>query len=133
MSNLLVALKRILPAALAVVQSTGILNREVMAQRTTAFILGVLLGAGITYTPAAHAGPIAVLMEQGLEIMIYSEACKLAGAPKNLTNRATWKEKGKTYEGCVAPFGGGAIVGGYFADGTMAVIPAAAFSAVKEL
>lgn len=102
----------------------SMLSKEVVIAAVVGFVLGMAIGN-------ASAAPIAVGGNETIQVTIYDEPCKLAGAPKNLTNRATWKEAGKITEGCVAPFG--PVVGGYFADKTMVVMPSASFRPVSEI
>ena len=64
----------------------------------------------------------------GAVVTLHSEPCALKEV-SNLPKRATWDEKGKTFEGCwgVSPFGVAML---YFSDRTVAVVPAEAFRKV---
>lgn len=83
--------------------------------------------------PHAIAKPIAMLTdESGVSITVFDEKCALA-AVSNLPGRATWTEKGKTFEGCVGvtPFG---VLTFYFeGDKSVVIIPIQAFDLVKEI
>jgi hypothetical protein len=62
----------------------------------------------------------------GVRVVLTNEPCKLTSVT-NLPYRSTWTEHGKTIEGCFGMFGN-QMVGFYFEDKSVAVIPARAFS-----
>lgn len=80
--------------------------------------LGLALKSGKVY-----AGPFLSMESGGIRIVIYSELCNMKGVIKNLANRATWTENGKTIEGCAGPFQEFQIVMFYFADQTVFPVP----------
>lgn len=72
------------------------------------------------------AAPVAVTERDGVTITATDEPCRLTAMVDNLPMRATWQEKGKTFEGCfvVHPMG---IVLFYFEDKTIVAVPPSAF------
>lgn len=80
----------------------------------------------------AHA-QAAVFSADDVTILLYREPCKLTASVSNLPHRATWAEKGKTYEGCfgTTPFG---VLSFYFdGDKTVATIPTHVFQPAKGI
>ena len=67
----------------------------------------------------ADAKPLAIASQGGVTITFTDEPCTLA-AVRNLPNRATWSEGGKTFEGCFTVQE--LLVLAYFDDRTMVVI-----------
>lgn len=68
--------------------------------------------------------------EGGVTISLYQEPCRLKEAVTNLPYRAVWTEGGKDVEGCFAIRAEAGIVVFYFADKTVGIAPAKAFSRV---
>lgn len=83
-------------------------------------------------TPTVKAEAVAVANAPGTVVTVFNEPCALK-AVINLPLRATWTQNGKTIEGCFGSFGEAAALGMFFADGTVVVIPMAAFQRVTEL
>jgi hypothetical protein len=79
--------------------------------------------AAVFYSGRVFADPIFTAEgEGGATVLLYNEPCQI----KTLTNlpfRATWVEKGKTFEGCFVPRPEAQIVLFYFDDGTVGYIP----------
>lgn len=80
----------------------------------------------VAWTAPAHAAPVAVLTADDGHVVLTDEPCTMPDQVANLPYRATWSQGGKTQEGCYSVFGGSVIVG-YFADHTVAVMPASMF------
>jgi hypothetical protein len=93
-----------------------------------AFLLAVLM---IALTTIAQGAPIAQLKAEGITLLITDEPCQLK-AVGNLPYRATWTEKGKTFEGCAGghPMG---IVMFYWDDKSVSVAPVQAFTKVSAI
>jgi hypothetical protein len=87
-----------------------------------AAIVGIVLGA-VLYAGKVRADVIFTAEgEGGAIVTLYNEPCRI----KTLTNlpyRATWIEKGKTFEGCYVPRTEAGIVLFYFDDGSVGYIP----------
>ena len=68
---------------------------------------------------------------QDVVITLHSEPCALKGEVSNLPRRATWLEKGKTFEGCFGYVEQLGVIMLYFKDDkTVAGVPATIFSRV---
>jgi hypothetical protein len=80
----------------------------------------------VAWATEAYAGPLFQAEAEGVKIVVYDEPCKLA-VVTNLKYRATWQEKGKTYEGCVGGHPHFPVIMGYFADRTVVVLPTEMF------
>ena len=78
----------------------------------------------------AQAAVIAVGEGDGVKVSLTDEPCALP-AVVNLPRRATWEEKGKTFQGCWGR--SGPVVMAYFDDRTAAVFPVQMFVPVKTL
>ena len=89
-----------------------------------------LLALAATWPTEANADPIARASAEGIVITLTDEDCKLT-AVSNLKKRATWEEKGKTFEGCWGGHPAFPIVMGYFSDRSVVVLPVEAFAAVS--
>lgn len=76
---------------------------------------------------AAHSGPLVEFREGNVLITLYDEPCVLTEVV-NLPNRAEWIEKGIKTEGCWSINLPTQTVVVYFADKTVAVIPARVFT-----
>lgn len=88
----------------------------------------IFLAFVVTCPTLALAGPMLVLEQQGITITVYSEDCALKNVVSNLPKRATWTEKGKTYEGCAGGQPDAGVVMLYFKeDRSVAVVPMQAF------
>src|SRR5687767_14765153 len=74
-----------------------------------------------------NAEPLYRASDGSVSVTLHSEACKL-DAVKNLPKRATWSEKGKTYEGCYQIAGQFVVM--YFEDRTVGLAPSEAFARV---
>lgn len=88
----------------------------------------VMLAA--TWSTNANALPIFQAEADGIRIVLTDEDCKLT-AVENLKKRATWTEKGKTFEGCYGIHPLFPIVMAYFADKTVVVFPNEVFQRVS--
>lgn len=65
----------------------------------------------------------------GARIVLTDEACRLQ-AVSNLKRRATWTEKGETFEGCYGLHEGTGLILAYFSDKTVVILPPQIFSKV---
>jgi hypothetical protein len=94
----------------------------------------VLLIYLATWPSALLAEPIFAAETEGVRIVLYDEPCKFTQAVANLPYRATWTEKGKTYEGCFAPNRNAGVVVAYFSeDKSVAAIPMDVFRKVTGI
>lgn len=85
----------------------------------------------LTCWPAAVlATPIFSADADGARIVLTDEPCAL-DAVTNLKYRATWTEKGKTFEGCWAPRTDMGVVIAYWSDKTAVAMPIQAFTRVS--
>lgn len=80
----------------------------------------------------AYAAPVAVSSENGKEVTLYDDECALKHMVQ-LPYRATWKEKGKTYEGCFTILPGAGIVVFFFDDKSIALFPTNAFKRMRSM
>ena len=95
-------------------------DRLVIANKVLfALVVGLFLAMAMA---PVFAEPVFQGQGQGVTITIYNEPCKLE-AVSNLPFRATWEEKGKVTEGCIAPRPEVGVVVGYFADRSIALMP----------
>ena len=94
-----------------------------------ALLAGIAIG-GVLFAGQASAAPLFRAETDGVTITLYDEDCKLS-AVSNLKKRATWTEKGKTYEGCVGQHPAYPIFMAYFSDKTFVVLPIEIFSPVS--
>lgn len=91
-----------------------------------AFLLAASL---ILYVGQGRAAPVAEAGGEGLRVLLTDEPCAVS-AVANLKQRATWTEKGTTYEGCWSAARGLVLM--YFAqDRSVVAIPVEAFSRVQ--
>lgn len=85
-------------------------------------VAGIVLGA-VFCAAKVYANPMFTAEgEGGAVVVLYDEPCRI----KTLTNlpyRATWAEKGKTFEGCFVPRPEAGMVLFYFDDGSVGYIP----------
>ena len=68
------------------------------------------------------AAPIYQAEADGARVVLTDEPCTLA-AVSNLKFRATWTEKGKTFEGCWGARPDAGFVMAYWSDRTVVVMP----------
>jgi hypothetical protein len=85
--------------------------------------------AFLLFSWPAFAEPMVKANVQGIEITVYTEDCALKNVVSNLPKRATWVEKGKTFEGCAGATQFGVLIF-YFNDKTVAVVPVEHFAKV---
>ena len=104
-------------------------ERATLAQRVIAVLGVVCLIVLVGIATNAAAAPIYRAEAEGVVITLYDEDCKLPEV-SNLKKRATWKEKGKTYEGCAGQHPAYPIVMAYFSDKTVVVLPIDIFAPV---
>jgi hypothetical protein len=93
----------------------------------------VVLALIVALPTLVFAEPMLAFQDGPVKIVIYTEDCALKNVVTNLPKRATWEEKGKSYEGCAAgtPFG---FVMFYFAgDKTVALVPADGFTKAARI
>lgn len=94
-------------------------------------LLVVLLTAVSTI---AQAAPVAQATGPGGEVItITDEPCKLTHLVSGLGNRATWKDGGKTYEGCAGAHPAGVIVLYFREDKSIALVPARLFQPLRSM
>ena len=103
-----------------------------------------LLVAALAFAPSAGAqqkpnytGEAALQASNtDITVTIYNAPCQLTDHVK-MPYRATWKEKGKTFEGCVEKYvlygGQLSVYGFYFDDKQVSVIESQIFHKVKDL
>lgn len=94
-----------------------------------AIIVGLVI-AGLFYAGHALAEPRFKAEGEGAVITLYDEPCLIKDQIANLPYRATWEEKGKTYQGCFAPRPDAQLIVAYFEDHTVALIP---FQALQKV
>jgi hypothetical protein len=102
------------------------MNFEKLLDRLVIFWFPLLV-ALVLLVSVSHAKPVAHLSEQGLQVTLYDEPCKL---DVKLQYRVVWKDKEKTYEGCWGVMQG--IVVAMFDDKSIALFPGQAFRAMTE-
>jgi hypothetical protein len=79
---------------------------------------------------AVFSQPIFTMKAQdGPLITLFDEKCGLDGVT-NLPYRATWVEKGQTFEGCWMPRPDMGVVVGFFSDKTAVAMPIRGFERV---
>ena len=91
----------------------------------------VALIAGLLISGNAKAEPMYVAEAGDAVITLYSEPCALAQVA-NLPRRATWREKGKVYEGCWSARQDIGLVILYFDDRNIGLAPMQAFQKVTN-
>lgn len=103
-------------------------DRWLIVPRVLAVLIvmaGLALWAG-----HAFAYPISIASAGNGQVVItvYSEDCQLTDVVANLPNRATWEQRGKTFEGCVGVQPAAEMAMFYFKDDkSVAVVPLQAF------
>lgn len=78
----------------------------------------------------AWAKPLAIAQGDGVTVTLTDEPCAVKEIA-NLPYRATWTEKGKTFEGCWAV--DESLVVSYWSDATVVVLPAQMFKKAVEI
>lgn len=91
------------------------------------FLLTLLL---ILIPAAVGAAPVALAVDGPVSVTLYDEPCTVDVS--NLKLRAVWTEAGKTFEGCYGVFGR-AVVGAYFSDKSVVVLPVQMFQPAKDI
>jgi hypothetical protein len=82
---------------------------------------------------SAHAAPVAQANGPGGEVItITDEPCKLTDIV-DMPHRATWTEKGKTFEGCAAPHPAGVVVLYFKDDKSIALVPIRMFQPLRSM
>ena len=94
------------------------------------WIIWALIVVAVIWATKALSAPLYRAEVEGIVITLYDEDCKLP-AVSNLKKRATWTEKGKTFEGCVGQHPQFPIIMAYFADKTVVVLPLDIFMPVS--
>jgi hypothetical protein len=100
-------------------------ERANLAQRLIAW-LGVVCLIVLVGLATAQAAPLYSAEVEGVRIVLTDEDCKLP-AVANLKKRATWTEKGKTFEGCFGLHPQYGVVIAYFSDKHVVLIDPQAF------
>lgn len=93
------------------------------------FLLLLAAALAILLLKPAKADPMVAVEQGSVRITVYSEKCEMDEV-KNLPNRATWLENGKTIEGCAQVFPQVGLVLFYFADKTVVPVPMQMFKQV---
>jgi hypothetical protein len=94
-----------------------------------AIICGLVVG-GVMYAAKLRAEPILRATEGGAVVTLHNTPCELTHVVENLPYKATWEEKGKTFQGCYGPRPDIGAVLMYFDDKTVALAPLQAFQRV---
>jgi hypothetical protein len=94
------------------------------------FILIALVLVCLLYATTVKADPLFQATGDGARIVLTNEPCKLPEVT-NLPYRATWEEKGKTFEGCYGARPDAGVVVAYFSDKTAVAIPFQAFTKIQ--
>jgi hypothetical protein len=93
-------------------------------------LIFILILGGITiWATKAYSAPIYEAKDETLLIVLTDEPCNLPEV-SNLKHRATWTEKGKTFQGCYAIHPAVPFVLAYFEDKTVVLVPAEVFQRV---
>lgn len=87
--------------------------------------------AAFAASPAA-ADPIAVMTRDGVTVTLTDEPCAVPGV-SSMSQRATWVDSKRAYEGCFTTFPESVTVGAYFDDQSVAVFPAELFAPAQGL
>jgi hypothetical protein len=93
------------------------------------FLRIVVLCVFAAFLQFANAEPMAVAVKGNVRVTVYDEPCALVNEVTNLPRRATWDEGSEHYEGCFGTFPNG-VLGFYFTDKTVAVVPRSDFRPV---
>jgi hypothetical protein len=89
-----------------------------------ATVLFIVLGLSLQ----AQAKPTHIAQEGAVTITIHDDKCSLSSVT-TLPLRVTWKENGKSFEGCVGQHPAGILIL-YFTDGSIVLISPQMFSRV---
>jgi hypothetical protein len=100
-------------------------ERASLAQRLIVG-LGVVCLIVLVGIATAQAAPLYSAEVEGVRIVLTDEDCKLT-AVANLKKRATWTEKGKTFEGCFGLHPQYGVVIAYFSDKHVVLMDPQAF------
>jgi hypothetical protein len=100
-------------------------ERASLAQRLIVG-LGVVCLIVLVGIATAQAAPLYSAEVEGVRIVLTDEDCKLT-AVANLKKRATWTEKGKTFEGCFGIHPQYGVVIAYFSDKHVVLMDPQAF------
>lgn len=84
----------------------------------------------LAFSALVRAEPIAYATQDSVRVTLHSGPCTLTGV-KNLPLRATWANGDARFEGCFGSFG--PVLGFYFDDNTVAVVPLSAFRKLEAL
>ena len=80
-----------------------------------------------------YAAPVAVAKSDGTAVTLYDEPCAYTQVV-DMPYRATWQEKGQTFEGCFVPRPDIGVVVAYFAgDRSVAIVPLGLFAPLRSL
>lgn len=114
----------------------GMSDEEAKAERGwlrefLGYVLGLVcltaLLIAAVWPTKAHADPIYHAEEGGVRVVLTDEPCKF---DIQLPKRATWTEKGKTFEGCYGGHPVFPIVLFYFSDKSVVALPVEIFQRV---
>lgn len=89
----------------------------------------VLLIVIFCWPTMAGARPMAQAQAEGITITLHNEPCEMK-AIENLKMKATWQEKGKTFNGCWGAHPQYGLVMFYWEDKTVVILPGDAFAPV---
>jgi hypothetical protein len=89
-----------------------------------AIVFFIVLGLALQ----AHAKPTHIAQEGGVTITLHDDKCALS-AVSTLPLRVTWKENGKSFEGCIGQHPAGVLIL-YFTDGSIVLMSPQMFSRV---
>ena len=96
-----------------------------------AFLIACL-SAALLFAIQPKASPRLVAEGQGITITLYDDPCPASFAKViDFKLRATWKEKGKTIEGCFNYYPDTDTVAIYFSDKSLAVVPRLLFKPME--
>jgi hypothetical protein len=87
----------------------------------------------LTFSTSVKSEQIATIKAPGIVVALFKDPCRLKNKITNLPLRATWTSRGKTLEGCFGTFDESNMIGAYFEDLTMIVIPMAAAQPATEI
>lgn len=84
----------------------------------------------VIWATKAYAEPVLKATVEDVSVFLWTDECALKGQIKNLPYKATWQEKGKTFQGCWGARPDIGVVIFYFEDKTMGLAPIQAFEKV---
>ena len=79
----------------------------------------------------AEAADIAIAQTDKFTVIVTDEPCRLGTLVTNLPLRATWKSADGSFEGCWGTWG--TVLGFYFDDRTVGLLPTTAFRKVTDI